>query len=55
LALENVVVSPHIAALDGQAVEDMSVGAARNIVDIFGGKWPAASVINPDVMATWKA
>jgi phosphoglycerate dehydrogenase-like enzyme len=55
LALENVVVSPHIAALDGRAVEDMSVGAARNIVDIFRGNWPTASLVNPDVMTRWKA
>jgi D-3-phosphoglycerate dehydrogenase len=53
LALDNVVVSPHVSALDSQAVEDMSVAAARNILDIFAGKWPDGSLVNPDVKATW--
>jgi D-3-phosphoglycerate dehydrogenase / 2-oxoglutarate reductase len=51
LALDSVVVSPHVAALDSRAVEDMAIGAAQNIVDLLGGKWPAASIINPDVRA----
>ncbi len=55
LAMENVIVSPHVSALDGQAVEDMSVGAAQNIVDVLAGKWPTAALINPDVRAAWKA
>jgi phosphoglycerate dehydrogenase-like enzyme len=53
-ALENVIISPHVAALDAQAMVDMSVGAARNIVDLLGGKWPAGSLVNPDVKAAWK-
>jgi phosphoglycerate dehydrogenase-like enzyme len=55
LALDNVIVSPHVAALDSQAVEDMAVAAARNILDVLHGTWPDASLINPDVKATWKA
>lgn len=55
VALENVIISPHLAALDEQAVEDMAEGAARNIVDIFAGKWPMTALINPDVKAVWKA
>jgi phosphoglycerate dehydrogenase-like enzyme len=55
LALDNVVVTPHVSALDSQAIEDMSVGAARNIVEIFRGQWPAGAVVNPDVVAKWKA
>jgi D-3-phosphoglycerate dehydrogenase len=53
LALDNVVVSPHVSALDSQAVEDMSVAAARNILDIFAGNWPDGSLVNPDVKAAW--
>jgi phosphoglycerate dehydrogenase-like enzyme len=55
LALDNVIVSPHVSALDSQAVEDMSVGAARNILDLFAGKWPAGSIVNPEVKANWRA
>jgi D-3-phosphoglycerate dehydrogenase / 2-oxoglutarate reductase len=54
LQLDNVIVSPHVSALDSQAIEDMAVGAAQNIVDILQGKWPAAAVINPEVKAAWK-
>ncbi len=55
LAMENVVVSPHVAALDVQAVEDMAIAAAQNILDLFANQWPAASVVNPDLKGTWKA
>jgi len=55
LALDNVIVSPHVSALDSQAIEDMAVGAAQNILDLFAGQWPAASVVNPDVRIGWKA
>jgi len=55
LQLDNVVVSPHVAALDSQAVEDMSMCAARNIVDLLAGRWPPdGSLVNPDVKAHWK-
>jgi D-3-phosphoglycerate dehydrogenase len=55
VGLDNVIISPHLAALDEQAVEDMATGAARNIVDIFAGNWPLAALINPAVKSVWKA
>jgi phosphoglycerate dehydrogenase-like enzyme len=55
LQLDNVVATPHIASFDTQGVEDMSVGAARNIVDILQGRWPAGgALVNPDVQAIWR-
>jgi D-3-phosphoglycerate dehydrogenase len=54
LAMPNVLVSPHVAALDAQALEDMAVGAAQNILDLFAGKWPSGSLINPDVKSVWR-
>lgn len=54
LKLDNVVITPHISALDAQALEDMAVGAARNVLDIFDGQWPAAGLLNADVKAVWK-
>lgn len=54
LAMDNVIISPHIAAMDFQAVEDMSVEASKNIVDILAGNWPTAALLNPDVRAAWK-
>src|SRR4029077_2511646 len=53
LALDNVIVSPHIAAFDSQAIEEMAIDAARNILDLFAGKWPATSVVNPEVKPKW--
>ena len=54
LALDNVIVSPHIAAFDSQAIEEMAIDAARNILDLFAGKWPAASIVNPEVKPKWR-
>jgi len=53
LALDNVIVTPHVAAFDSSALEDMAVGAARNIVELLAGRWPAASIVNPDVKSAW--
>jgi len=55
LKADNVVMTPHVSALDAQSLEDMAVGAAQNIVDLATGKWPAASLINSDVKAVWQA
>jgi D-3-phosphoglycerate dehydrogenase / 2-oxoglutarate reductase len=54
LALDNVIVSHHVSALDSQAVEDMSLAAAHNLVDLLAGKWPAGSIVNPDVRSAWQ-
>ena len=54
LSLDNVVVSPHVAALDEQVVVDMSVGAARNIVELYSGRMPAACLVNTAVRDSWR-
>jgi D-3-phosphoglycerate dehydrogenase / 2-oxoglutarate reductase len=54
LALDNVIVTPHVSALDSQAIEDMAVAAAQNVLDVFAGRWPTTSLINPEVKAAWK-
>jgi phosphoglycerate dehydrogenase-like enzyme len=48
LALENVLLSPHVAANDHQAIEDMALGAAQNIIDLFPGKIEPACLVTPD-------
>ncbi|HEY2892718.1 MAG TPA: phosphoglycerate dehydrogenase [Pirellulales bacterium] len=53
IALDNVIISPHLAALDAQAVEDMATGAAQNILDVFAQKWSIAGLLNPEVKAAW--
>jgi len=54
LNLDNVLVSDHTAGIDTRSVEAMAVDAARNIVELYGGGWPAAAVANPAVRETWK-
>jgi phosphoglycerate dehydrogenase-like enzyme len=54
LDLDNVLVSDHTAGIDTRSVEAMAVEAARNIVELYRGGWPAAAVANPAVRATWK-
>ncbi len=55
LALDNVIVSPHVSALDEQAIKDMALGAAENILDIYRGQWGLSGLLNPEVKSTWKA
>jgi phosphoglycerate dehydrogenase-like enzyme len=38
LALDNVIISPHVAANDQKAIHDMAEAAARNIIDLFEGR-----------------
>jgi D-3-phosphoglycerate dehydrogenase / 2-oxoglutarate reductase len=47
--LENVVVTPHVAGVDLQSRDDMAESAARSIVDLSQGKWPAEKIVNPEV------
>ena len=54
LNLDNVLVSDHTAGIDTRSVEAMAVDAARNIVELYRGGWPAAAVANPAVRETWK-
>ena len=53
LALENVILSSHLAACDTRALADMPLHAARNIIDLAAGRWPEASVVNAAVRPGW--
>jgi len=46
---ENVVVTPHAAGVDLQSRDDMAVSAARTIVALSRGEWPAECIVNPEV------
>ncbi|MGD9648453.1 MAG: phosphoglycerate dehydrogenase [Pirellulales bacterium] len=52
-ALDSVVLTPHVAALDEQAVVDMSVGAAENIVELYNGRMPVPCLVNGAVRDSW--
>lgn len=53
LSLDNVIVTPHLAAFDTRAREDMATGAAQNIIDLLAGRWPESSVVNREVRAAF--
>lgn len=50
LALPNVIVTPHSAALTAECAVRMATGAARAIIDVLDGRRPA-DIVNPDVYA----
>lgn len=47
--VDNVIVAPHVAGIDSQALEEMAMSAARSIVRLFKGEWPEAEVVNKEV------
>jgi D-3-phosphoglycerate dehydrogenase len=47
--MDNVVVTPHAAGVDLQSRDDMAESAARAIVDLSRGLWPAEKIVNPTV------
>lgn len=52
-SLPNVVLTSHVAAGDAQSIHDMAMGAAQNIIDLYEGRWPSDSLINPEVRDGW--
>ena len=53
-ALDNVVVSPHIAGNDELSSEHMGIEAAQNIVKLSQGQWPQGAVVNDELKQHWK-
>ena len=54
LELDNVVLTPHAAGVDTQSRDDMALSAARAIVALSRGEWPAEQVVNPDVRSRYR-
>jgi D-3-phosphoglycerate dehydrogenase len=52
-ALPNVVLTPHVAGTDELSMADMAELAARCVVDLHEGRWPAECVVNPEVAPGW--
>ena len=47
LDLENVVLTPHVAAQSVQAMQDVALGGVENVVAVLAGRWPPADhVVN---------
>jgi D-3-phosphoglycerate dehydrogenase len=51
LALENVLLSPHIAGVTAEAALRMAQESAANIVAAFEGRLDPAVVVNPEVLS----
>jgi phosphoglycerate dehydrogenase-like enzyme len=54
LQLDNVVLTPHTAGVDVQSRDDMALAAARAVVALSRGEWPAEQVVNPEVRARFR-
>jgi len=48
-SLENVVLTPHVAALSDEALVEVKIKAAQEVVRVLSGKWPK-NCVNPDVI-----
>jgi D-3-phosphoglycerate dehydrogenase len=49
--MENVILTPHVAAGSIQSGLDIRTTAIENIVDILSGRWPPQeNIVNPDVV-----
>jgi phosphoglycerate dehydrogenase-like enzyme len=51
--LPNVVLSPHMGGLDVKSMADMAELAARGVVGLHQGTWPAGCVVNNELEAGW--
>ncbi len=49
LTLDNVVLTAHTAGVDQQSRDDMARLAAKTIIRLLAGDWPAECVVNPEV------
>jgi D-3-phosphoglycerate dehydrogenase len=51
LELDNVVLSPHVAALSVEAMQDAKRGTIENMVLVLNGHWPPPqNIVNPGVV-----
>ena len=50
LALDNTVLSPHLAGLTAECAERMSMRCAQNVLDYLAGSLDPAYVVNPEAL-----
>lgn len=53
-ALENVVLTPHLAGNDWLSLENMGIECAQNIVTLYQNRWPEGAVVNEELRGGWK-
>jgi D-3-phosphoglycerate dehydrogenase len=52
--LDNVVMTPHLGGTDVQSRLDMAALAARSVVELAEGGWPAELLVNPEVKGNFR-
>ena len=52
-SIPNLVLTPHMAGVDELGMSEMAEMAARCLVDLHQGRWPAECVVNPEVAPGW--
>jgi D-3-phosphoglycerate dehydrogenase len=55
LALDQVVLSPHIAGLTLDCAERMAVASVQNVLDFYSGKIDRSLIVNADTLLTQDA
>jgi D-3-phosphoglycerate dehydrogenase len=53
LSLDNVILTPHVAALSTQAADDVARGGVENVVSILSGHWPHPDHIVNQGVVPW--
>jgi hypothetical protein len=47
------VITSHTAGSDTLAIDDMAAAATQNIIDLYQGRWPSESLVNPELRDGW--
>jgi len=51
LELDNVILTPHVAAMSVQAKQDVAKGGVENVVAVLSDHWPdPENIVNPTVI-----
>ncbi len=53
-ALDNVILSPHVAGTDHLSIEEMGMEAANCIIDLYQGGWPDGAAVNNELKGRWR-
>ena len=54
LRLDNVICTAHTAGVDWKSRDDMALSAAKALVDLSHGDWPAEKIVNPEVRSRFQ-
>ena len=50
VALENLIVTPHVAASTAEGLRRMAMDAAGNVIDYLAGNFDRDAVVNPEII-----